>query len=61
MRCYLMRDGQIRAVRVLPEGCSDDEAIELARRAFESQPRAFDTFEVRHRGRRVYAGHWSAP
>jgi hypothetical protein len=54
MRCYLMRDGHIRAVEVLPDGSSDEAAIELARRTFERQPGVFDAFEVWHLTRQVY-------
>ena len=54
MRCFLMRDGHIRDVEVLPTHLSDQEAIEQCRLAFERQREAFDDFEVWHLARKIY-------
>lgn len=61
MRCYFMRNGHIAGVEVLPEGVSDETAIDMAREFFDLQKdegRSFEGFEVWHEARHVY--RWPA-
>lgn len=52
MRCYLKRDGHIRAVEELP-GLTDAEAISTCHALFVARGKEFDGFEVWDRARMV--------
>lgn len=53
MRCYLMREGHIRAVEMVTD-TSDEAAINEARTLFERRRNEFADFEVWDRARLVY-------
>jgi hypothetical protein len=53
MRCYFMRDGQIVDVEPIV-ALSDEEAINKARKLFDSRDDPLDGFDVWHRGRMVF-------
>jgi hypothetical protein len=54
MRCYLLKDGKIRWIRVLPESFCDQEAIESCRLAYERHREAFDDFGIWRDARKIY-------
>lgn len=56
MRCFLLRNGHIAMVKLLPEDASDDEAITECRLEFEGSARSqgYDGYEVWQRERKVF-------
>jgi hypothetical protein len=53
MRCYLLRDGHIAGVEMLPLGLSDEDAVARAHTLSSKRKGPFDGFEVWDRARFV--------
>jgi hypothetical protein len=56
MRCYFIRDGHIAAVKVFPEGTSDEVAVEEGRKLYDQikDEHKYEGFEVWKEARHVY-------
>jgi hypothetical protein len=54
MLCYLLRDGHVAGVEVLPPGLSDEDAIARAHRLSSKRKGPFDGFEVWDHARFVW-------